>query len=276
MKKGRDIWTDWRSISQQPPTPHSRRPRPVAQPGGPSFPEPTKATPRAATGPGPSFPAPVDLHPGQTSLLLSEPVTGRDSALFAFPFPGVTKPECPPAGRSPLPRAQPDEKETWEQAAAGLGRPRAGWRLCSYVCCGLWEPGASPEESSVDSDPLPRLPWPPCRGGRKMPVKKKRKSPGVAAAVAEDGGLKKCKISRYHLPPPPTFSLCPFAGRQEGKPAGPGFGAGLGEVTPPGEPRWGARSSASSCAQGRRLVLGVGARRLRRHWKGRLLRARLP
>ncbi|KAB1272099.1 DCN1-like protein 5 [Camelus dromedarius] len=29
-----------------------------------------------------------------------------------------------------------------------------------------------------------------------MPVKKKRKSPGVAAAVAEDGGLKKCKISR--------------------------------------------------------------------------------
>nr|KAF6464755.1 defective in cullin neddylation 1 domain containing 5 [Rousettus aegyptiacus] len=30
-----------------------------------------------------------------------------------------------------------------------------------------------------------------------MPVKKKRKSSGVAAAVAEDGGLKKCKISSY-------------------------------------------------------------------------------
>ncbi|XP_054986143.1 DCN1-like protein 5 isoform X3 [Sorex araneus] len=29
-----------------------------------------------------------------------------------------------------------------------------------------------------------------------MPVKKKRKSPGVAAAAADDGGLKKCKISR--------------------------------------------------------------------------------
>ncbi|KAB0389616.1 hypothetical protein E2I00_002985 [Balaenoptera physalus] len=33
-----------------------------------------------------------------------------------------------------------------------------------------------------------------------MPVKKKRKSPGVAAAVAEDGGLKKCKISRSQPP----------------------------------------------------------------------------
>ena len=40
-----------------------------------------------------------------------------------------------------------------------------------------------------------------------MPVKKKRKSPGVAAAVAEDGGLKKCKISRYHVPPHPALSL---------------------------------------------------------------------
>lgn len=38
-----------------------------------------------------------------------------------------------------------------------------------------------------------------------MPVKKKRKSPGVAAAAVEDGGLKKCKISRYRRPLP--FSL---------------------------------------------------------------------
>uniref|UniRef100_A0A4X2L0D8 DCN1-like protein n=1 Tax=Vombatus ursinus TaxID=29139 RepID=A0A4X2L0D8_VOMUR len=30
-----------------------------------------------------------------------------------------------------------------------------------------------------------------------MPVKKKRKSSGAATAVAEDGGLKKCKISSY-------------------------------------------------------------------------------
>ncbi|OBS69905.1 hypothetical protein A6R68_01555, partial [Neotoma lepida] len=39
-----------------------------------------------------------------------------------------------------------------------------------------------------------------------MPVKKKRKAPGVAAAVAEDSGLKKCKISRYRLPPPRGIS----------------------------------------------------------------------
>lgn len=58
----------------------------------------------------------------------------------------------------------------------------------------------------MDSDPLPRLPCPPYQGGRKMPVKKKRKSTGVAAAVAEDGGLKKCKISRYHLSP--TLQSC--------------------------------------------------------------------
>eukprot|EP00074_Homo_sapiens_P095664 XP_016873893.1 DCN1-like protein 5 isoform X1 [Homo sapiens] len=37
-----------------------------------------------------------------------------------------------------------------------------------------------------------------------MPVKKKRKSPGVAAAVAEDGGLKKCKISSYCRSQPPA------------------------------------------------------------------------
>lgn len=91
----------------------------------------------------------------------------------------------------------------------------------------------------MDSDPLPRLPCPPYRGGRKMPVKKKRKSSGVAAAVAEDGGLKKCKISRYHLPPPPppnplqSFLLC-WTARGEG-------GSGWGEATPPlgpHKPRW--------------------------------------
>lgn len=65
----------------------------------------------------------------------------------------------------------------------------------------------------MDNDPLPRLPCPPYRGGRKMPVKKKRKSSGVAAAVAEDGGLKKCKISRYHLSPP--FSPSSLAEWQE-------------------------------------------------------------
>ncbi|XP_066103762.1 DCN1-like protein 5 isoform X1 [Saccopteryx bilineata] len=37
-----------------------------------------------------------------------------------------------------------------------------------------------------------------------MPVKKKRKSSGVAAAVAEDGGLKKCKISSYCRSQPPA------------------------------------------------------------------------
>lgn len=45
-----------------------------------------------------------------------------------------------------------------------------------------------------------------------MPVKKKRKAPGVAAAVAEDAGLKKCKISRYRLPPPRKLSPFPVAG----------------------------------------------------------------
>eukprot|EP00069_Balaena_mysticetus_P000879 bmy_14916T0 len=110
-----------------------------------------------------------------------------------------------PAGEEyPLPRAEKDEEGTWERAAAGLGRSGAGWRLCSFACCCLWEPGASTEESSADSKPLPRLPCPPCRGGRKMPVKKKRKSPGVAAAVAEDGGLKKCKISSYCRSQPPA------------------------------------------------------------------------
>uniref|UniRef100_A0A8C9UK10 Defective in cullin neddylation protein 1-like protein n=1 Tax=Spermophilus dauricus TaxID=99837 RepID=A0A8C9UK10_SPEDA len=37
-----------------------------------------------------------------------------------------------------------------------------------------------------------------------MPVKKKRKSSGVATAVAEDGGLKKCKISSYCRSQPPA------------------------------------------------------------------------
>ncbi|EDL78539.1 DCN1-like protein 5 isoform X1 [Phodopus roborovskii] len=37
-----------------------------------------------------------------------------------------------------------------------------------------------------------------------MPVKKKRKAPGVAAAVAEDAGLKKCKISSYCRSQPPA------------------------------------------------------------------------
>lgn len=48
-----------------------------------------------------------------------------------------------------------------------------------------------------------------------MPVKKKRKSSGVAAAVAEDGSLKKCKISRYHLPPPFSLSSSSPAGQEE-------------------------------------------------------------
>lgn len=106
-----------------------------------------------------------------------------------------------PATSDPRPPAQEDEEETAERPVARLGRSGAGWRLCSYACCCLWEPGASAEESAADSDPLPRLPCPPYGGGRKMPVKKKRKSSGVAAAVAEDGGLKKCKISRYHVSP---------------------------------------------------------------------------
>ncbi|KAJ8798093.1 hypothetical protein J1605_001584 [Eschrichtius robustus] len=133
-----------------------------------------------------------------------------------------------PAGEEyPLPRAEKDEEGTWERAAAGLGRSGAGWRLCSFACCCLWKPGASTEESSADSKPLPRLPCPPCRGGRKMPVKKKRKSPGVAAAVAEDGGLKKCKISRYHLPLP--FSLTSSAAGLEKKEAGRVSGVRAGE-----------------------------------------------
>ena len=60
-----------------------------------------------------------------------------------------------------------------------------------------------------------------------MPVKKKRKSSGVAAAVAEDGGLKKCKISRYLLPPP--FNLSSSAGWLEEKEGGWVSEAGAGE-----------------------------------------------
>uniref|UniRef100_A0A667GN55 DCN1-like protein n=1 Tax=Lynx canadensis TaxID=61383 RepID=A0A667GN55_LYNCA len=101
----------------------------------------------------------------------------------------------PPGQERPRPRAE-DQEGTWGRAAAALGRAGAGWRPRSCACCCPWDPGAGTEASPADSDPLPRLPWPPRRGGRKMPVKKKRKSPGVAAAVAEDGGLKKCKISR--------------------------------------------------------------------------------
>lgn len=44
-------------------------------------------------------------------------------------------------------------------------------------------------------------------------MKKKRKAPGVAAAVAEDAGLKKCKISRYRLSPPRRLSPSPGAGQ---------------------------------------------------------------
>lgn len=56
-----------------------------------------------------------------------------------------------------------------------------------------------------------------------MPVKKKRKSPGVAAAAAEDGGLKKCKISRYRRPL--SFSLFfLLQDRKRRRPAGPGRG----------------------------------------------------
>uniref|UniRef100_A0A8C4LUE0 DCN1-like protein n=1 Tax=Equus asinus TaxID=9793 RepID=A0A8C4LUE0_EQUAS len=157
-------------------------------------PWPPRATPLPATGSAPaSLPALGDSHPGQTEpLALGICDWWRCRALSC---------RCDQAAVStgeedPLPRAEEDEEATWERAAAGPGRSGAGWRLCSFPCCCLWEPGVSTEESSADSDPLPRLPGPPCRGGRKMPVKKKRKSPGVAAAVAEDGGLKKCKISR--------------------------------------------------------------------------------
>uniref|UniRef100_A0A5F5Q2G1 Defective in cullin neddylation 1 domain containing 5 n=1 Tax=Equus caballus TaxID=9796 RepID=A0A5F5Q2G1_HORSE len=165
-------------------------------------PGPPRATPLPATGSAPaSLPALGDSHPGQTE----PPALGicdwwRCRALSC---------RCDQAAVStgeedPLPRAEEDEEATWERAAAGPGRSGAGWRLCSFPCCCLWEPGVSTEESSADSDPLPRLPGPPCRGGRKMPVKKKRKSPGVAAAVAEDGGLKKCKISSYCRSQPPA------------------------------------------------------------------------
>uniref|UniRef100_A0A667GSY0 DCN1-like protein n=1 Tax=Lynx canadensis TaxID=61383 RepID=A0A667GSY0_LYNCA len=109
----------------------------------------------------------------------------------------------PPGQERPRPRAE-DQEGTWGRAAAALGRAGAGWRPRSCACCCPWDPGAGTEASPADSDPLPRLPWPPRRGGRKMPVKKKRKSPGVAAAVAEDGGLKKCKISSYCRSQPPA------------------------------------------------------------------------
>lgn len=145
-------------------------------------------------------------------------MTGGGAAQSVLSLPGVTEPQCPPVRSDPLPQAEEDREETGERPAAGLGSCGAGWRLCYYACCCFWEPAASTEEPSADSDPLPRLPCPPCRGGRKMPVKKKRKSSGVAAAVAEDGGLKKCKISRYHLPPP--CSLSSSAGRPEEKEAG--------------------------------------------------------
>lgn len=145
-------------------------------------------------------------------------MTGGGAARSASSLPGGTQPQCPPVSSDPRPRAQEDREEAWGRPAAGLGSCGAGWTLGSYACCCLWDPGGSTEGPSADSDPLPRLPCPPCRGGRKMPVKKKRKSSGVAAAVAEDGGLKKCKISRYHLPPP--LSLSSSAGRPEEKEAG--------------------------------------------------------
>lgn len=155
------------------------------------------------------------------SCLLS--VTSVGAALSALSPPGETEPQCSPA-RSYL---CPKQRKTRRRRASGqrLGRAGAGWRLCPSACCCLWELGASAEGPSADSDPLPRPPSPPCRGGRKMPVKKKRKSSGVAAAVAEDGGLKKCKISRYHLPPPfslSSFLLCRTAG---GEGVGPSFPA---------------------------------------------------
>ena len=59
-----------------------------------------------------------------------------------------------------------------------------------------------------------------------MPVKKKRKS-GVAAAAAEDGGLKKCKISRYRCPLP--FSLLFASGPKE---EAAGQASGRGEASP--------------------------------------------
>jgi hypothetical protein len=62
----------------------------------------------------------------------------------------------------------------------------------------------SAEGPPQDGHPVPWLACPPRRGGWKMPVKKKRKSYGVAVAVAEDGGLKKCKISSYCRSQPPA------------------------------------------------------------------------
>lgn len=91
-----------------------------------------------------------------------------------------------------------------------------------------------------------------------MPVKKKRKSSGVAAAVAEDGGLKKCKISRYHLSPT-LRSLLWLDGQRKGGAPGLG-GSGWGAGTPaPREPGWPARSAASLRAR-LHLVLAVRAR----------------
>ena len=123
-----------------------------------------------------------------------------------------------------------------------MRRSGAGWRLCSFSCCCLWEAGASPEESSASSDPLPRLACPPRRGGRKMPVKKKRKS-GVAAAAAEDGGLKKCKISRYRRPLP--FSL--FFLLQDRKRRRPGRPRARERRAPSDKPGWQAPDLVSLC-----------------------------
>lgn len=200
-----------------------------------------------------SLPARGGPHPGQ-----SEPLARGVCEWWRCRAVRVPSSRCERAAVStgeecPRPRAEEDGAEIRARAAAGLGRSAAGWRLCSSACCCVWEPAASTEASPADSDPLPRLLWPPCRGGRKMPVKKKRKSPGVAAAVAEDGGLKKCKISRYHLPP---FRLPSFAGRREEQLAGRGSGApglrgsGWGGEPPPRRPAAGRRTprrSAPDC-----------------------------
>lgn len=57
-----------------------------------------------------------------------------------------------------------------------------------------------------------------------MPVKKKRKSSGPAAAAADDTGLKKCKLGRYRL----AAGLC-----------GPGWARGGCRLYVPGERRRG-------------------------------------
>ncbi|KAL6093235.1 hypothetical protein STEG23_006765 [Scotinomys teguina] len=122
------------------------------------------------------------------SRLLFE--TAGGAALSAFPAPGEPELWCHRRSAA-LSRTAPEEETQ--------GRPP--WGRASGLRCCPWQAGAG---AATERDPPPRPPCPPCRGRRKMPVKKKRKAPGVAAAVAEDSGLKKCKISSYCRSQPPA------------------------------------------------------------------------